>query len=184
MVLAISSITIGDMEVNSRAISAELAAERARIRHQDDALATDDIRRRLQRLTASHEKFERTVERDLEVDAAGLATMDLLITRGPATPTELARAVEISTAAMTLVLNRLEASGHITRESHPTDRRKVVVTATEASTIRAHDSFQPLLRGVDTLVDSMGNDERLAVATFLAELLAIYDEAISASTRR
>ena len=169
------------MEVNSRAVSAATAAERARTRHQDGALPADDIRRRLQRLTASHEKFERAVERDLDVDAAGLATMDLLITRGPATPTELARKVEVSTAAMTLVLNRLERSGHITRESHPTDRRKVVVAASEASTIRAHDSFQPLVRGVATLVDSMDTDERLVVAKFLAELLAIYEEAISAS---
>lgn len=165
------------MDVNPKTITATDAARRARVRHDLGPLAAADIRNRLQRLSASHEKFERAVGRRLDVDAAGLAAMDRLITRGPATPTELARALEISTATMTLVLNRLEASGHVTREPHPSDRRKVVVTASESSTIQAHDNFMPLISGVDSLVNSLSVDDQLVVAGFLAGLLAIYDEA-------
>ena len=46
------------------------------------------------------------------------------------TPTDIARYLGITTAATTALIDRLERSGHLTRERHPTDRRSVVITAT------------------------------------------------------
>lgn len=47
-------------------------------------------------------------------------------------PTELARAVTLSTAAMTNRLDRLEAKGWIQRKDAPSDRRSLLIQLTES----------------------------------------------------
>lgn len=48
-------------------------------------------------------------------------------------PRELAQRLGISSASVTTLLDRLTRSGHLRREPHPTDRRALVVRATEGS---------------------------------------------------
>ncbi|WP_367882347.1 MarR family transcriptional regulator [Rathayibacter oskolensis] len=93
------------------------------------------------------------------------------------TPTELARRLDISTAATTLVLNRLEAAGHVRRDRHPSDGRKLVVTASESSAALAQERVAPLIEGVEDLVASLDEEERATVLAFLDRLLAVYDAA-------
>jgi len=71
--------------------------------------------------------FESHVGRQLAVNRTDLSAMEHLIQSGPLSPTELARRLEISTAAATTVVDRLTALGHTTRMHHPTDRRGVIV---------------------------------------------------------
>lgn len=137
-----------------------------------------DISSQTEQLTIRQQRFERMLAQQLDVDAAGLAAMDHLISAGEATPTELARRLDISTAAMTLVLNRLEAAGHIERGAHPTDRRKVVISAAAPSVESARTQVQPLIDGVEKLVASMTPAEQATVSTFLDAMIAIYDEAM------
>ena len=115
--------------------------------------------------------------RELAVDPVGLEVMDHLITIGSATPTELARRLDTSTAAMTLVLNRLEDAGHVRRDRHPSDGRKLVVTAADASSDRAYELVLPIIDGVEDLVAGLDATERATVQAFLDRLLAIYDDA-------
>lgn len=49
------------------------------------------------------------------------------------TPGALAIHLEISTASVTKLLDRLERAGHITREPHPSDRRALSVKITPAT---------------------------------------------------
>lgn len=103
--------------------------------------------------------------------------MDHLIATGPATPTELARRLGISTAATTLVLNRLEEAGHIRRDRHPSDGRKLIVTAAQGSADQAYERVLPMIEGVENLIDGMSAQERTAVQKFLDGLVAVYDQA-------
>lgn len=152
--------------------------DRAAARRDGRVLPDHDIRARVQQVAVRQQRFERHLARALEVDAAGLEAMDHLIATGPATPTELARRLEISTAAMTLVLNRLEAAGHVRRERHPSDGRKLVVTAAERSSDRAYDLVLPLIDGMEAIVDDLGPDERATVQAFLDRLIGVYDDAM------
>jgi len=68
---------------------------------------------------------------------------------------------------MTLVLNRLETAGHITRGPHPSDRRKLIISATDSSSGRAHDYVTPLIDDVEVLIGSLGEADRAAVEHFL-----------------
>lgn len=151
--------------------------EREVARRDGRDLPDDDIRSRVQQVAIRQQKFERYMARELVVDQVGLEVMDHLITIGSATPTELARRLDTSTAAMTLVLNRLEGAGHVRRDRHPSDGRKLVVTAAEASSDRAHELVLPIIDGVEDLVAGMDATERATVQAFLDRLLAIYDDA-------
>ena len=48
-------------------------------------------------------------------------------------PRDLAARLGISSASTTTLLDRLTKSGHVRREPHPTDRRALIVTATEGA---------------------------------------------------
>lgn len=152
--------------------------DREAARRDGRPLPDDDIRARVQQVGVRQQRFERHLARALDVDAAGLEAMDHLITHGRSTPTELARRLEISTAAMTLVLNRLESAGHVTRERHPSDGRKLVVTAAERSSDRAYDLVLPLIEGIEDVVADMDDSERATVQAFLDRLIGIYDDAM------
>lgn len=152
--------------------------DREAARRDGRALPEDDIRARVQQVTVRQQEFERHLAGQLGVDAAGLAAMDHLISTGPATPTELARRLEISTAAMTLVLNRLETQEHVRRERHPFDGRKLVVTAAQASADLAHRHVLPMIEGVEELIESLDEQERATVQRFLDGLIAVYDDAL------
>lgn len=155
--------------------------ERERARRSDAPLGDDDLRARVQRVALRQQQFEKHVAAALAVDAPGLEAMDHLISTGPATPTELARRLGISTAAMTLVLHRLENAGHIRRERHPHDGRKLVVTPVDGSRDRARELVTPLIEGVETVVRAMDTAERATVQRFLDRLIDAYDDALDHS---
>ncbi len=129
-------------------------------------------------LLTLQQRFRRHMEDSLGVDPAGLTTMIHLSGVGSDSPTAIARTLETSTAATSLVLNRLEASGHISRQPHPTDRRKVVVVATPASITSAYASASPVIDGIDRLIATLTPVERSTVAGFLQGLVDVYDDAL------
>ena len=139
--------------------------------------APGDIRAQVQQLTLRQQRFENSLSRQLAVDTAGLETMDYLISDGASTPTELARRTGLSTAAMTLVLNRLEQAGHVRRERHPSDGRKLIVTPAARSADQAEHLVEPLISGIESVISTLDTEERHTVETFLRGLIAAYDQA-------
>lgn len=127
-------------------------------------------------------RFRRHIQDRLGVDPAGLTTMIHLAEVGSDTPTAIAHTLETSTAATSLVLNRLETAGHISRQSHPSDRRKVVVTPAPASIASAYEHAHPVIDGIDQLTATLTPDERSTVAGFLGGLVHVYEEALRDGT--
>lgn len=144
------------------------------VRHSVDDAIRDD----LMELLALQLRFRRHMQDSLEVDSAGLTAMIHLAEVGSDTPTALAGTLERSTAATSLVLNRLEASGHISRQPHPKDRRKVVVVPTPASIASAYRYADPVINGIDQRTATLTPAERSTVAVFLAGLLNVYEDAL------
>lgn len=138
------------------------------------------IRNELRNLTRRQQRFERYLGRQMHVDQAGLAVMDHLVSAGPATPSELARELTTSTAAMTLVIDRLADGGHVSRQPHPSDRRKVLVTPAEHWEEAAFEHVEPLVVGIGEIAESMTAQEQATVAAFLERAVAAYDRATKA----
>ncbi|MGW1407332.1 MarR family winged helix-turn-helix transcriptional regulator [Streptomyces sp. NPDC002403] len=135
------------------------------------------IREQLRNLTLRQQRFERHLGRRLRVDAAGLAVMDHLVNVGPTTPTDLARRLDASTAATTLVIDRLVAAGHARREPHPTDRRKVIVAPAEHWEAMAYEHVAPVIQGVTEAAADLSPQDRAVVAAFLRRVVGVYDGA-------
>lgn len=133
-----------------------------------------DIREQVQHLNVRQKDFETSLARQLGVDELGLETMYHLISSGTSTPTALAHVTGVSTASMTLVLDRLESAGHVGRAPHPSDRRKVVVTPSQASEELAYQLVGPLIKGLEALVRDLGEHERSIIGQFLGQLLDLY----------
>lgn len=150
------------------------------VKPRDVEVAVVQIADQLERVTQQQQQFERQLARRLAVDATGLAAMEHLMRAGESTPSELSRKLGVSTAAMTLVVDRLAGAGHVSRRPHPTDRRKVVITATPATATTAQALVEPLTRGVETLISSLDTHERQTVSTFLAGMLRVYDDVLDA----
>jgi len=136
------------------------------------------IRDLLMQLLTRQVRFREHIQEALGVDSAGLTTMIHLAGVGTDTPTAIAGTLETSTAATSLVLNRLEASGHISRQPHPTDRRKVVVAPVPASIASARECATPVIDGIDRLVATLTPAQRSTVAQFVDSLIDVYDQAL------
>lgn len=143
----------------------------------------DGIGESFTQILALQQRLRRRMQDALAVDAAGLNTMIYLATVGSDSPTAIAGTLQASTAATSLVLNRLEAAGHVSRQPHPDDRRKVVVAPTPQSLTAAYECVRPIIDGIDRASAALTAAQRSTVAEFLAAVVHVYEDALRDRTR-
>ena len=119
-------------------------------------------------------EFEAHVGRELDVNPTDLQAMEHLISSGPLSPTELARRLGISTAAVTAVVDRLVAVDHVSRAKHPTDRRGVLVVPAPNSVAKAMSTLMPMIMGIDQVLDDFSATEQATIAAYLERVLEVY----------
>jgi DNA-binding MarR family transcriptional regulator len=131
-------------------------------------------------LELSHD-FELHLGRSLSVNPTDLAAMEQLIEQGPMSPGELAKRLGITRSAVTSVVDRLEAVGHVSRAGNGADRRGIVVSASTQSTVQAMAILLPMIREVDATLDGFTPDEQAVIAVYLDRVLAAYRNHIPGS---
>ncbi|MBF4163313.1 MarR family transcriptional regulator [Nocardioides sp. CBS4Y-1] len=95
-----------------------------------------------------------------------LATLELLVER-PVGLAELARHLEVSTAAATGVGDRLEAHGHAERRAHPRDRRRTDLHITASGREEVLGHLLPMFARLAELDAGFSAAERAVVARYL-----------------
>ena len=120
------------------------------------------------------EAFERMMRRELDVNPTDLEMMEHLIASGPLPPSELSDRLSISTASMTTAIDRLVALGHVTREPHPTDRRRILVVPTESSRTHAMSLLMPMIQALDAEIDNFDEDEQRVITDYLTRVVETY----------
>jgi DNA-binding MarR family transcriptional regulator len=88
-------------------------------------------------------------------------------------PTDLARGLHMASGAMTAVLDRLAAHGHLVRQPHPTDRRRVVLRLTDSAHEAARTEVRPMTEAITELGHRLRPSERASVARYLDALISI-----------
>jgi DNA-binding MarR family transcriptional regulator len=111
------------------------------------------------------------------VSVPELLALENLDADGGLGPSELARRLQLSTGAVTALVDRLVASGHAVRAAHPSDRRRVVVTRTAAAGAALAEEAAPLAGDVGRLAASLSEEERQAVGRFLDTFITIVERA-------
>ena len=118
--------------------------------------------------------FERHLGRELTVNPTDLEAMEELIRDGALSPTELARRLNMSTAAVTTVVDRLTAVGHVSREPNPDDRRGILVVPRPDSVRKAMATVMPMILGMDGVIAGFDAAERDTITAYLRAVADVY----------
>lgn len=119
-------------------------------------------------------EFERHLGRALTVNPTDLEAMEFLIREGSLSPTDLARRLDISTAAVTTVVDRLTSVGHVTRVPNPDDRRGILVVPNPDSVHRAMATLMPMIMGVNRALDDFDEEQRNTITRYLGRVADVY----------
>lgn len=103
--------------------------------------------------------------------AAGLSHSELVVLEhlmgGPIGPAELARLLEVTTAASTGIVDRLEGRGHVERVADHADRRRTSVHITASGRAEVLDRLMPMFVALQALDDAITDAERDVVTRYL-----------------
>lgn len=82
-------------------------------------------------------------------------------------PKDLATHLGISTASISVLIDRLARSGHVERRPHPTDRRALVIVPTDRSDHEVRATLGDLHRRMIEVAESLSPEEGAIVLGFL-----------------
>ncbi|GAA3588947.1 MarR family transcriptional regulator [Klugiella xanthotipulae] len=98
---------------------------------------TVELLNALRRWRETDQQMRQSTQSDMNLGENDMKALRFLIAaqanNRAVTPTELTHHLGISSASTTKLLDRLAASGHVTRNPHPRDRRAVLLTVTAES---------------------------------------------------
>ncbi|MEL7977622.1 MarR family transcriptional regulator [Isoptericola sp. F-RaC21] len=122
------------------------------------------------------EAMRRRAGREMKMNLTDLRALQHVIAceghGEPATPRGLAEYLTISTASTTKLLDRLVASGHLERRPHPSDRRSVVVVASDAAHAEVRERLAPVHARMLEIARAVPARSRPAVRDFLLAMAA------------
>jgi DNA-binding MarR family transcriptional regulator len=84
---------------------------------------------------------------------------------------DLVKTLGVTSASVTALVDRLSRSGHVRRESHPNDRRAVIVVPTVDSDNEVRETLGAMHQRMIALVDGLDENELAAVAKFLSGMV-------------
>jgi DNA-binding MarR family transcriptional regulator len=109
---------------------------------------------------------------DAAVDVLGInrsdgRCLDILDQSGPLTAGELARRADLSTAAITALVDRMERAGYVTRVRDTVDRRRVLIADTQRAESRCAAIWGPINEEGAGFLDGFTDDELRLVTRFM-----------------
>jgi DNA-binding MarR family transcriptional regulator len=140
----------------------------------------------LESYQSSVDDFDREVARLLGVNETDLRCLEILIQDVPeATPRLLADRLGLTTGSITSMLDRLEKLGYLTRSPHPSDRRKLIIRATQTATQRAWELIGPLVtEGQEQVLTRYSAEQLDLIADFLTRARALQEAHIQRLRQR
>lgn len=115
------------------------------------------------------------LSRAIGISVPEMLALEHLDADGSIGPSELARRLQMTSGAMTALVDRLEESGHVVRERHPADRRRVLVKRTRQADDDLTEEIAPLAMQIVELTESLDDAERQAVGRFFDGFIAIIE---------
>lgn len=126
---------------------------------------------RLQRLLDAGSSAPIAVARRAEMSPSELHALRHLSTE-PMGPADLARALGVTTAAASGVVDRLVGHGHAERQPHSLDGRRTEVHLTDSGRAEAAGHLAPMFTALAALDASLTDDERAVVDRYLDGAIA------------
>ena len=113
---------------------------------------------------------------------AGLSESELVtlehLSREQIGPAEVARRLEVSTAAATGIVDRLVARGHVERRPHAADRRRTELVITDSGRGEVVGHLMPMFAALDRLDRSFDAEERAVVERYLRGAVEAFEQVL------
>ena len=131
----------------------------------------------LRDLVSAGARVNHVVARRAGISDTELVTLEHL-SRDQIGPAEVARRLEVSTAAATGIVDRLVARGHVERRPHTADRRRteLVLTASGRGEVVGH--LLPMFIALDRLDREFSEEERAVVERYLRGAVDAFEQVL------
>lgn len=121
------------------------------------------------------QRYDETVGELFQLGPAERLCLSFL-TSGPQTASAIARATRLTPAAVTALVDRLQARDYVRRRPDPLDRRKVWVETGPATEALIHTAYLPLAQAGAAAFDKRSAEELRIVAEVLEQTITIQDD--------
>src|SRR5262245_29860346 len=136
------------------------------------------IARAVMRWQDATQDFDEAVGKRLDLNAAERRCLSFLYA-GPQPAGAIAGATALTPAAVTSLIDRLEARGYVARNRSAEDRRKVFVEMTEKARAATGRYYGPLAEEGGRFLMAFSRDELQAVERFLAGAIDIQERRLA-----
>ncbi len=126
-----------------------------------------EVGNRLRRVMSLSARIRQVLAHRLGVGPSEFSAMEHLMAE-PMGPVELSRRLDLTSAAATVLLHRLEGSGHVERRPHPTDRRRQLVVPRAQGTAAVFRELRPLVERLDRVTAGFDARDQEVIARYLA----------------
>src|SRR5262249_40899598 len=137
------------------------------------------VARELRVLDACLDLLDATVADSFGIGRSDLRAMELISRNGPATCSQLASQLKVTTGSVTALIDRMERAGYFVRRHDSTDRRKVLVDLTANGRERERRVFEPLARSSIAMLRGYSESDLMAIRDFLRKSHALVEQALN-----
>jgi len=131
----------------------------------------------LRDLVAAGSRVNHVVSRRAGLSESELVTLEHL-SREQIGPAEVARRLEVSTAAATGIVDRLVARGHVERRPHELDRRRTDLHITASGRAEIIGHLMPMFRALDRHDAAFTEEEKAVVQRYLRGATAAFERVL------
>ncbi len=110
-----------------------------------------------------------------------VAALEHLIRHSEVGPAGIASLLGITTAAATVLVDRLENAGDVERRSHPQDRRRKQLVVTEHARDEVFRALQPVFDMHRDIDKDYSEDEQAVIESYLRRVSLNYQEHVHGS---
>lgn len=135
----------------------------------------EDISEATRRLDIAMARLTGAFARDVGVSVPELLALEHLAGGQGLGPSDLGKRLQLTSGAVTSLVDRLAAGGHAVRAPHPSDRRRVVVRRTAKADEELGREAASLVGDIVDLAGRLSEDERRVVGRFLDGLTDIIE---------
>ena len=133
----------------------------------------------LRELLTTGARVNHVVARRAGISDTELVTLEHL-SREQIGPAEVARRLEVSTAAATGIVDRLVSRGHVERRPHTADRRRTELVLTDSGRGEVVGHLLPMFVALDRLDREFGEGERATIERYLRGAIAAFEQVLEA----
>jgi DNA-binding MarR family transcriptional regulator len=131
----------------------------------------------LRELVTTGARVNHVVARRAGISDTEMVTLEHLA-REQIGPAEVARRLEVSTAAATGIVDRLVSRGHVERRPHEADRRRTELVLTESGRGEVVGHLLPMFVALDQLDRGFTAEEREVVERYLRGAIAAFERVL------